>query len=149
MAMPAIGEGPGRDGFPRAGSVSARGPLRLVSTRLGETAHTGTAPDPKPLVRRLAQVIAEVLAGARPAAQLSDVAAPDVIRLLVRSAGRLRAYPTGPQQRPVVRSVHIDEPRLGVAEACAVINLGTRYRAIALRLESTNGRWRCTDLRIG
>jgi hypothetical protein len=105
--------------------------------------------DPLPTTRGLAQVIAEVLTGARPAAQLSDVAAPEVIRLLVRNAGRLRAVPGVPPQRPIVGAIHVFEPVPGVAEACALINLGVRYRAIALRLEAPNGRWQCTALHIG
>ncbi|MBV9487470.1 MAG: hypothetical protein JO246_15670 [Frankiaceae bacterium] len=106
--------------------------------------------DPMPATRRLAQVIAEVLTGARPAAQLSDVAAPDVIRMLVRSAGRLRAVPGAPVLCPIVCTVHIDEPAPGVAEACALINLGVRYRAIAFRMEAAgDDRWRCTALHIG
>ena len=100
--------------------------------------------DPRPTTARLAQAIAEILAGARPAAQLAAIATPDVLGLLLRNSGRLRARPGAPPQRPTVTAVHVSEPCAGVAEACAVVNLGTRCRAIAFRLELAGSRWRCT-----
>lgn len=106
-------------------------------------------PDPRQISHLLAQTIAEVLAGARPARQLDDLAAPDVIRLLCRSAGRLTIQPGVPAPRPLVGSVHVRQPCDGVAEACAVIDLGIRKRAIALRLEATERLWRCTALHVG
>jgi hypothetical protein len=45
--------------------------------------------------------------------------------------------------------VHVSEPADGVAEACAVVDTGPRRRAIALRLEGLDGRWRCTQLQFG
>jgi hypothetical protein len=90
-----------------------------------------------------------VLTGARPAAQLCDVASPEVTAMLLRSAGRMHGRPGVPVQRPVVSAVHVHEPLPGVTEACALIDLGVRYRAIALRLEAASGRWRCTALSIG
>jgi hypothetical protein len=48
-----------------------------------------------------------------------------------------------------VGSLHISEPRDGVAEVCAVVDTGVRKRAIALRLEGIDGQWRCTALQVG
>jgi hypothetical protein len=124
-------------------------PGRAVTSEAERHADPGVLPDPGPLISRLAQAIAEVLAGVRSARQLDDLVAPDVIRLLCRSAGRLSARPGSSRQRPVTHSVHVSEPCPGVAEACAVINVGTRKRAIALRLEATNQHWRCTALHVG
>jgi len=137
----------------------AIGSLALISPAGGVPALVRPSPpqpkpaarlsDPHPLTQRLAQAIAEVLAGARPASQLSDVASYEVVRLLGRSAGRLGARPGEPQQRPLICSVRVTEPCPGVAEACAVINTGLRQRAIALRLENGDGQWRCTALHVG
>jgi hypothetical protein len=105
-------------------------------------------PDPRPLTRRLAQAIAEVLAGARPASQLSSHATLPVIRMLERNTGRLGGVGM-PQHRPIIGSVHVAEPCEGVVEACAVIDIGGRVRALALRLDAANGQWRCTAVRMG
>jgi Family of unknown function (DUF6459) len=138
--------------FPPPTRVSV--PLRLVPpaggvAATGEPSRRDLLPDPRPWTARLAQAIAEVLAGARPASQLSRVATLDVLRLLERGSGRLGARADGPPQRPIVGSVHISEPRDGVAEACAVVDTGPRIRALALRLEGVNGQWRCTAVHIG
>jgi hypothetical protein len=138
--------------FPPPTRVSL--PLRLVPPAGGvpvpsEPTRRDLLPDPRPWTARLAQAIAEVLAGARPAAQLSRIATLDVLQLLERGSGRLGARPGAPPQHPVVGSVHVSEPRDGVAEACAVVDTGRRKRALALRLEGINGQWRCTALHIG
>jgi hypothetical protein len=138
--------------FPPPTRVSV--PLRLVPPASGAMAEDQPCrrdllPDPRPWTLRLAQVIAEVLAGARPASQLSRVATLDVLGLLERSAGRLGSRAGGPPQRPIVGSVHLSEPTDGVAEACAVVDTGIRKRALALRLEGHDGQWRCTAVQIG
>jgi Family of unknown function (DUF6459) len=107
-------------------------------------------PDPRGWTGRLAQAIAEILAGARPAGQLARFTTLDVLEHLERCTGRLGSRSNGVAPlRPVVASVHVSEPADGVAEACAVINTGTRKRALALRLEGLDGRWRCTELQFG
>jgi Family of unknown function (DUF6459) len=138
--------------FPPPTRVSV--PLRLVPPAGGVSdgsplSRRDLLPDPRPWTARLAQAIAEVLAGARPAGQLSHVATLDVLALLERGAGRLGSRSGAPAQRPIVGSVHLSEPRDGVAEACAVVDTGARKRALALRLEGVNGQWRCTALHIG
>lgn len=138
--------------FPLPTRVSV--PLRLVPPAGGVSGGSPLCrrdllPDPRPWTVRLAQAIAEVLAGARPAGQLSHVATLDVLQLLERGAGRLGAGPGIAVQRPIVGSVHLSEPRDGVAEVCAVVDTGPRKRALALRLEGVNGQWRCTALQIG
>jgi hypothetical protein len=113
------------------------------------TAERGLLPDPRALTARLAQAIAEVLAGARAAGQLAGVTSVDVLALLQRRSSRLGTRLGASQPRPIVGSVHISEPCEGVVEACAVINTGSRVRALALRLEASNGQWRCTALAVG
>jgi hypothetical protein len=129
-------------------------PLRLVPPAGGVSVAIAPTrrellPDPRQWTARLAQAIAEVLAGARPPGQLARVATLDVLQLLERAAGRLGSRPGAPRQRPIVGSVHVSEPCDGVAEACAVVDTGPRRRALALRLEGVNGQWRCTELQIG
>jgi hypothetical protein len=138
--------------FPPPSRVSI--PLRLVPPAGGisvtsEPTRRDLLPDPRPWTARLAQAIAEVLAGARPPAQLSKVATLEVMQLLERGAGRLGATPGAPVQRPIVGSVHLSEPRDGIAEACAVVDTGIRKRALAMRLEGISGQWQCTALHVG
>jgi Family of unknown function (DUF6459) len=149
---PAMVDGSLALAFPPPTQVSV--PLRLVPPAGGVSATApptarALLPDPRPWTARLAQVVAEVLAGARPAAQLAGVATLEVLQLLERGSGRLGARPGGPPQLPIVSSVHVSEPRDGVAEACAVVDTGLRKRALAFRLEGANGHWRCTALHVG
>jgi hypothetical protein len=122
-------------------------------------------PDPGALAHRFAQAVVEILAGDRPASQLTRHATLDVLDQLERTARHraLRAAEllrtpvrgAGPSPagavaaRPRVTSVHLSEPIDGVAEACAVISAGPRHRALAFRLEGLDGRWQCTALRMG
>jgi Family of unknown function (DUF6459) len=105
--------------------------------------------DPRRLVGPLAQAIAEVLTGFRSPQQLAQVATLDVLRLLERNAGRMVPRGVRTPPRPRVASLRLCEPRAGVAEVAAVIDTGTRCRAMALRLESQQSKWRCTVVRVG
>jgi hypothetical protein len=136
--------------FPPSG---AGVPLRLVPPAVHddefEPQPTPRAqlPDPRPWTRRLAQVLGEIVAGARPAAQLARYATLDVLDQLAQSVSRhVAATRREPLLRPMVASVHVSEPADGVAEACAVLDTGPRRRALALRLEGIDGRWQCTAL---
>jgi hypothetical protein len=48
----------------------------------------------------------------------------------------------------MLQTVHVTQPADGVVEACTVFRLGRRTRALALRMEGLDGRWRCTALRL-
>jgi hypothetical protein len=91
----------------------------------------------------LARAVVEIISGRRPVAQLRPHCTAEVFEAL--------------QRRPVVPSaalprvlhVRVGEPADGVAEACAVFRRADRARAIAFRMETTDGRWRVTELQIG
>ena len=102
-------------------------------------------PDPRRWAVRLAQGIVEALHGHRPLQQLIRWTDEPVYRLLERRRSVQRAG-TGP--RPLVRSMRICQPGDGVVEASAVVETGGRCRALAMRLEGLDGRWRCTALEI-
>jgi hypothetical protein len=126
-------------------------PLSLVPPAdpwASRPALVAAAPEPRGWSVRLVQALVEILAGARPAAQLARWTTLDVLEDLERWTGRL-AHGPGVTRRAQVRSVHVSEPVAGVAEACAVVDTGARQRAVALRLESMEGRWRCTDVQLG
>jgi len=98
--------------------------------------------------RRLVIGIIEAATGRRSPGQLAQHTAPAVQAGLARDAGRIRRL--GTAQRPAtLHSVHIIEPADGVAEVAAVVRVGDRFRALALRLEGLDGRWRCVRLQVG
>ncbi len=135
---------PGLDRPPRV-------PLHLVPPAEA-TDPAGPPPPLGPTATRLAQAIAEVLAGGRSASQLAGHASLDVLRQLERSTGRLsgplRRAAVGPPPQPRVTSVHVSEPSPRVAEICVVIDTGVRRRALALRLEAPASRWRLTAMQL-
>jgi hypothetical protein len=140
--------------FPASTTVAM--PIRLVPPAGGADDHlddhrlpTNPIPDPRRLIGPFAQAVAEVLTGFRAPQQLAQVVTLDVLALLERNAGRLVQRGVRLPPRPRVSSLRLCEPRAGVAEVAAVIDTGTRSRAMALRLEAPNARWRCTVLRVG
>jgi hypothetical protein len=117
--------------------------------------HTPRAdlPEPKPWAGRLVQAIVEVTSGVRPVSQLVRWTTTDVYATMQRRIAHSELLSQraagGRRVGAIVRSIHIDEPRDGVAEVCAVVQHGARCRAIALRLEGFDGRWQCTALQVG
>ncbi|MBM7786217.1 Rv3235 family protein [Tenggerimyces flavus] len=110
-------------------------------------------PHPKPWCGRFVQALVEVLAGDRPATQLArwtndEVFADVVSRVSALGLSTTAAVRTG-LGRAVVRSVHVSEPRDGVAESAVHIKHGGRSRAVAVRMEGLDGRWQCTALVLG
>ncbi|HEX8766730.1 MAG TPA: Rv3235 family protein [Jatrophihabitans sp.] len=105
-------------------------------------------PEPTVLARRLVIGVIETVTGRRSAAQLRHHTSPTVQAGLVRDAGRITRL--GTARRPAaLHSLHVTEPADGVAEVAAVLRVGDRFRALALRLEGLDGRWRCVRLQIG
>lgn len=109
-----------------------------------------TLPDPEGWARRLLLGVIEIAAGRRPMQQLTALLSPAVAAGLredfERAARRQSPHWT---RAATVRSVHASEPADGVAEVCATLAAGRRVRAVALRLEQRDGRWRCTKLQVG
>lgn len=105
-------------------------------------------PEPTALARRLVIGVIETATGRRSAAQLRHHTSPTVQAGLTRDAGRISRL--GTARRPAaLHSLHVTEPADGVAEIAAVLRVGDRFRALALRLEGFDGRWRCVRLQIG
>ena len=117
-----------------------RPPLRAVPD--GERAPLDAT---SPWLRTLAQAIAEALSGCRPAAPLRPVVSPSVYLSLSRHRRSFRDQPYRPRLWRL-RTCTIGPDHV---EATAVVRLGERYRALALRLDRSPGGWRCTALRVG
>jgi hypothetical protein len=81
---------------------------------------------------RFAQVLAETLAGARPPSQLTPWTTEQARKRISQlSAGLAASY------QPRVKRVIVRSPADGVLEIAVIFWLGTRARALAIRLEST------------
>lgn len=130
---------------PSAPQLPAR--LRLVGdgvpvegSRAGRLAGNGL-PDPRRWTAQLTQAAIECIYGQRPVQQLlrwtNEAAYNDVVRRNIRQD----VTPIGPSR---VRSVRVCRVNDAVAEASAVVQLGPRAQAVALRLEAVDGRWLCT-----
>ncbi|MBV9594891.1 MAG: hypothetical protein JO147_13975 [Actinobacteria bacterium] len=109
------------------------------------TAGTGPA-DPAAWARRLLVAILEVRAGRRPVGQLSAQLSAGVLAGLSRELGRHSIHS---RRTARLQSVHVCRPAPGVAEVAAVVHQGRRVHAVALRLETRQGRWRCVRLHLG
>lgn len=103
-------------------------------------------PAPGPRAARAVRLLLEVVVGERPVRQVSAWVSPRVLAGLER---RSPAQRTALGRRPVLRSLRVTEPAEAVAEVSAVVMLGTRARAVALRLEGLDGRWTVTALHVG
>jgi hypothetical protein len=101
-------------------------------------------PTPRSAAAVVTRAILEVLSGSRPAAHLAGWTTPSVQVDIERVATRVNI-----RRRYTLRSVRVAEPRSGTAEVTAVIGREDRIAALALRLESTDGRWRVTRLVVG
>ncbi len=128
-------------------------PSRLRLTRqIGEFEAQPTSrndlPDPELFTRRLLIAVIETATGRRSPLQLASHTSPAVQAGLARDAGRMTRL--GTAARPAtLHSVHLSEPADGVIEATAVVAVGPRFRAVALRLEGLDGRWRCVRFQLG
>ena len=110
-------------------------------------------PDPEPLLVNLTRCVIEVLSGARELDQLARWVSDDVYRHLLKRvvlSNRARAIKGLPAQRPTISigRVTITEPRDGVVEAVVIVHSKVRVRAVALRLEGLDNRWRASAINV-
>ncbi|MFT3798485.1 Rv3235 family protein [Microbacterium sp.] len=108
-------------------------------------------PQPEPLMKNLTLGVLEVLAGVREVDQLARWLGEDAFRVLVTRANlsaRARnargVLPTRPAYR--ILSTHCFSPADGVVEGVVIASGPARTRAIAMRLEGWDGRWRATSV---
>ena len=107
-------------------------------------------PDPRLWAGQFVQAAVEVAAGQRPAGQLVRWTTEDVhARIARRSQLAARQERAAGPSRAQVHTIRICRPADCVVEACVVVSHRNRIRAVALRLEGLDGRWRVTALEIG
>ncbi|WAB83993.1 Rv3235 family protein [Microcella daejeonensis] len=142
--------------LPRAPRQSARSVAgRIAQEEFFDYQPTSTAelPDPRPLVENLTRFVVEILAGARELEQIARWVTDDVYRTLLKRqaiSARARAARGRPVIRPAfaIGSVILCEPRDGIIEAVVVVNSRARSRAVAIRLEGLDRRWRASAIHV-
>ncbi|MFJ4158723.1 Rv3235 family protein [Microbacterium testaceum] len=104
-------------------------------------------------VGNMVRGVLEVVAGVRDPEQLARWMSEEVYRALLartslaaraRSARRVQVYRVVHQ----TRSIHLFSPREGAIEATVIVSGRMRTRAVALRLETIERRWRITALHL-
>jgi hypothetical protein len=110
-------------------------------------------PDPTMLVENLATGVVEVLGGVRDLEQLGRWLSEGVYRHLLRRsiiAARGRAARGQAPARPFahVGGTRITFPADNVVEATVLLHGSARTRAVAIRLEGLDARWRATALAV-
>lgn len=141
-------------------SAQNHGTLALAPRGLDDDAyftHQPTAraslPDPRPMCENLTRCVIEVLAGARDLEQLARHVTDGVYANLhkrVVIAARARRARRAPAVLPnfTIGSATLCEPRDGVVEAVVIVHGRARTRAVALRLEGLDRRWRATAISV-
>ena len=104
----------------------------------------GRLPDPRGWAALLAQAVVEILAGHRPAGQIVRWVDPEIYERVRALAATPARAPSGTPVR--VRRVRVSTAMDGTVEAAAVVDDGTRCRALAMRFEALARRWQCTAL---
>ena len=110
-------------------------------------------PDPVPLVGTLAGAVLEVIAGVRDVDQLARWFTEEPYLNLVTRANlaiRARSARGEHAKQPVyaIQRVLCSSPAEGVTEATVIVAGPVRTRAIAMRLEGYDGRWRATSVAV-
>ncbi|MGN6445324.1 Rv3235 family protein [Amnibacterium sp.] len=118
-----------------------------------QATHRSQLPDPLVLVENLATGVVEVLGGVRDLEQLGRWLSEGVYRHLLRRsviAARGRAIRGQMPGRPMARiaATRITYPAGNVVEATVILHGSARTRAVAIRLEGMDNRWRATALAV-
>ena len=114
---------------------------------------TADLPDPEPFLRNISRAVLAIFAGVREVDHLARWLPEDAYRKLVTRANlaaRARSARGIPAKRPVhqIVSVRHSSPADGIVEGVVIVRGPARTRAVALRLEGMDGRWRTTSLAL-
>ncbi|WP_227496970.1 Rv3235 family protein [Planctomonas psychrotolerans] len=118
-----------------------------------QPASTAELPGPEPLLENLTRCVIEVLAGARELDQISRWVSDDVYRHLLKRvvlSARARQVKGLRATRPAftLGRTRMCRPRDGVVEAVVLVHSRARSRAVAIRLEGLDRRWRATAIHV-
>lgn len=109
--------------------------------------------DPKPLAESLARCVVEILSGTRDLDQISRWLSADVyahlLKRVVLSARARAARGEAPSRLTFTMGATVlSEPQEGVVEAVVIVHGRARSRAVAIRLEALDTRWRASAVHV-
>jgi hypothetical protein len=111
-------------------------------------------PDPSSRIQALAFGVVQVIAGERSVDQISQWVTDEVyqrVRARAVAAKLARRYGKNEPRYALnlqVRKVKTQSPRDGVVESVVLLSASDRIRAVAIRLEGLNRRWRATAISV-
>lgn len=128
-------------------------PLLDDGPRVPTEAELAALPDPEPILQAIATSVVEVISGVRSVDQIAALVSAQVydrLRQKVSQRAQLDAKSARPKLAPkfAVRKVHQESPRPGIIESVVLLSSAVRTRAVTIRLEPINKRWRATDISI-
>jgi hypothetical protein len=136
-------------------------PRRRVTNPLEQAEYFGKQytksadlPDPTERLKALAYGLVQVMSGERPIDQIAAWVSDEVYqRLRIKTQGTLAAIRAGKVkanrlQNLQVGSMKTTSPRDGVVESVVLLRSQDRTRAVTIRLEGINNRWRATSVSL-
>ena len=114
---------------------------------------TKALPAPRPILETLTRNVVEILAGARDLDQVARWVSDDVYKTLLKRTilnARARQARGDRVSRPAITlgTTLVSEPSDGVVEAVTIVHGRGRSRAVAIRLEGIDRRWRATAIAV-
>lgn len=114
---------------------------------------TSELPNPEASLKVLATGVVEVIAGTRQIDQLARLLSDEVYQRLARRAIEARQARDANGQKAhhqnfSIRNMMSTSPRDGVIESVVLLNAQRRTRAVTIRLEGINNRWRATAVSV-
>jgi hypothetical protein len=114
---------------------------------------TSELPDPVDSLKVLATGVVEVIAGTRQVEQLARWLTDDVYQRLQFRARRAEAQRSAQGIKAHYQNLSIGglrtcSPRDGVIESVILLSSKSRTRAVTIRLEGINARWRATSVSV-
>lgn len=154
-------------GSTEQGAQSKKAPVKKAPTKkrvvknLMEAAeffgrqYTSTAdlPNPEPSLISLATGVFEVIYGTRQVEQLSRILSDGVYQTISKKAIEARAIRESRGEKARYQNIRVhairnQSPRDGVIESVVLVDIHQRTKAVAIRLEGINSRWRATSVSV-
>jgi hypothetical protein len=117
---------------------------------------TRDLPDPGIFALNLTRRAIEVISGTRDLSQIARWVTDDVFQSLQEQVNartrKMSLIPEEKQNKTLrnfsVSNVRVSEPREGIVEACLLVHGTKRMRAVAIRLEGYDRRWRASSFTL-